>query len=212
MLLVPAALLGRKLFVSPFGPEFAPLHLLPHACGFILLLVCTSLPYGNDHRGGWVFLLAPAGALGGFARGVYALLWIEVLLVPHALLLLVSAWFWGLPQAALFMAYSLAVASAYLALELRLIEGVPFAKPPDVAMGSTLMLMMILAGVVTSIVVGLQFFLLFRSQAAVAAATVAAAAAAYLLTRSGLDQFETAIGFHLAQLAGRHGKLYEEVS
>ncbi|HVX66525.1 MAG TPA: hypothetical protein VHA11_07980 [Bryobacteraceae bacterium] len=211
LFLVPALLLGRKLFVSPFGEAFAPLHLLPHACGLLLLLACTFLPYGNDHGGAWIFLLAPAGALGGFARGVYALLWIEVLLIPHALLLIALAWSWGLPQAALFLAYSLAVSSVYLAFELRLIEGVPFAKPPDAAMGSTLLPVLILAGVGTSILVGLQFFVVFRSPAAVAGATAVAAAAAYFLTRSGLGQFETAISFHLAQLAGRYGNLYQEV-
>ena len=39
---------------------FAPIHLLPHAIGFLLFLICAVLPCGADYKGAWIFLLAPA--------------------------------------------------------------------------------------------------------------------------------------------------------
>jgi hypothetical protein len=212
LLILPLLFQGRGLLRSPFAQGFAPLHMLPHLCGLALLLVCTFLPYSSDHKGAWLFLLAPAGALGGFARGVHALLWITILAVPHAVLLVVLAWLWGFAQAALFIAYSLAVASVYLALELRLIEGVPFARAPNPQSGAMLLPVFMIGGVAMAIAVGLQYFLIFRSYAAVAGSTALVAAGAYLLTRGALSTFETAISFHLAEIAGQYGKLYEEVN
>ena len=39
-------------------------------------------------------------------------------MIPHVILLISLAWFWGIWHAGLFVAYSLAAASVYLALEL----------------------------------------------------------------------------------------------
>ncbi len=211
LLVAPVVTLGRDLAASPFGGRFAPIHMLPHFFGFALFLMCAFLVYGSDYQGAWIFLLVPAGALGGFAHGVYALLWIRVLVIPHAILLPVLAWLWGFEKAVLFLAYSLAVASLYLAVELRLIEGLPFGRQPDPQRNSLLFPTMIAGGIAMAIAVGLQYFFVFRSASIVAAAAIVAAAGAYVLTRSSLAAFETAIRFHLAEVAGEHGRLYQEV-
>jgi len=110
--------------------RFTGLHLVPHAFGIVLFLVCTLLPYANHYKGKWIFLLAPAGSLGNFAHDVHGLFWSWFIAVPHALVLVPLGW-WGIPDAALLIGYSLALASIYLALELRLIDSVPFTQQAD---------------------------------------------------------------------------------
>ena len=211
ILLGPVFLAGRGLLVSPFSPGFAPLHLLPHFCGFMLFQACALLAYGNDHKGAWLFLLAPAHALGGFAQGVFASLWIRGLVIPHAVLLAVLVPLWGIWQAPLFLAYSLAASSFYLALELRLINGVPFGRPPDPTQNASLFGVMIAGGAGMALAVGLQYFLVFHSPAMVMLAAALLGAGAYLVTRTSLHAFEASINFHLAEVSGQYGRLYHEV-
>ena len=114
----------RRIFASgwrtdPFARKFASLHTLPHVTGMLLFFLCVFLPYGGDYKGAWLFLLVPSRAIGGFARGVHALLWIYAIAIPNLVLLPLLAWSWGAWHAALFAAYSIAAGSVYLALELR---------------------------------------------------------------------------------------------
>jgi len=187
------------------------LHLLPHMLGFVLFFVCTILAYGSDFKGAWIFLLAPAQAFGGFARGVWAALWIQVVLVPHVVMFVFLAWPWGFWHAGLFAAYSAAVSSTYLAVELRLIEGVPFSSQVDATRGATLLPMMIAGGTVMAVAVGLQYFFVFRSPAVVVAVTAVVGAAAYFLTRWSLEAFAASIRFHLGLLSAESGTLYKEI-
>jgi len=196
---------------DPFSGHFTRMHLLPHLLGLWLFFVCSILAYGADYRGAWIFLLAPAQAFGPFARGVHALLWISLVGVPHAIVLPLLVWRWGAPHAALFVAYSGAAASLYLALELRLIEGAPFSKQVDPSRGAMLMPLMILGGLAMAAAVELQYFLVFRSTAIVAAATLVVGVAAYLLTKRSLRAFEESIRFHLGLLSMEAGTLYKEV-
>ncbi len=197
--------------LDPFARGFTPLHLLPHLLGAVLFFVCQLLPYGNDYKGAWLFLLPPAQAFGGFARGIYALLWLNFIVVPHALMLPLLVRPWGLWHAGLFMAYSMAIASAYLAVEVRLIGGAPFCKEVDPSRGAVLMPMMMAGGIVMAAAVGLQYLFVFRSPAIVATTTLVAGIAAYVVTRSSLGTFETAIRYELGLLSAGSGTLYKEV-
>src|SRR5258707_15580453 len=104
--------------IDPFSGEFTTLHMIPHIFGIALFMISVALVYGGDYKGAWVFLLAPSGAVAGFARGVYGLLWISVIGIPHAILLAPLFWFWGRLHGALFVAFSASLASIYLGMEL----------------------------------------------------------------------------------------------
>ena len=196
---------------DPFSGPFTVMHLLPHLFGGILLLGCSLLPYGDQSRAAWVFLLTPSRVFDRFARGVHAALWIQLILIPHALLLLFLIWRWGMWHAGLFIAFSLAAASLYLAFWLRLIDCVPFTKPVDLTRAASLLPLMMLFGVVTGVAVGLQYFFVFRSQLVVVVVTLVVAAAAYFFTRQSLDAFASSIRFNLGLLSVESGTLYQEI-
>jgi hypothetical protein len=214
--LVPIAVMlfagaWQGMRVSPFSGKFTAAHLLPHAFGFAFFLVCNAMPFGNDHKGAWLFHLAPAGAFRGFARGVYARL-LTLILMPHLILLPVLAWSWGARDAGLFLAYSAAVSAVYLALELRRIEGMPFSRQPEGAGDPGMMALLLAGGLAVAIAVALQYFLIFRSPQVVPAVTAALCVAAWLATRSSLEAFEIAIRFHLGLMSNESKGIYTEVN
>jgi len=169
------------------------------------------MPYGLDRNGAWVFLLTPIGALRGLARGVYARL-LTLILAPELILLPVLAWQWGIRDATLFLAYSAAASAVYLAVELRLLEGVPFTRQAD-GVGNPFTLMILLGGgLVVAIAVGLQYFLIFRSPTVVLAVTAVLAIAAWLVTRGSLETFEVGMRFHLGLLSTESKGIYTEVN
>jgi len=201
----------QGLGVSPFSGKFSAMHFLPHLLGAALCVACAMLAYGNDFQGAWMFGLAPESALGRFARGVHAVLWVRAIGAPHLLLFPLLAWRWGTADAALFLSYSAALASAYLALEIRLIDGVPFAKQADPARGAFMLPLLIVGGLAMGIIGALQYFLVFYSRTTVLVVTVMVAAAAAFLTRSSLEAFSNAMRFHLNSLSGEGGSIYREV-
>ena len=214
--LLPAAIMPVVLIFSgsratPFSGRFTPVHFLPHALGAILFFVCTILAHGSDYKGAWIFLTVPVSTFHGFVRGVHALLWTAVILIPNLIVLPFLAWNWGPADALLFIAFSLAIASVYLALELRLVEGVPFGRPVDTSRGAVLMPLMMGGGLVIAMVVALQHFLLFHSRPLVLAVTLLAAGAVYFLTRSSLDTFEVSIRYHLGLVSQESTLLYKEI-
>jgi hypothetical protein len=196
--------------ISPFAGKFTAIHLLPHAFGFAFYMVCSVIVFGNDHQGTWLFLLAPAGAFRGFVRGMYARLF-TVIAAAHLALLVVLGWYWGIGDAVLFVAYSVAAAALYLGLELRLIEGMPFSKQPETTQNPYALPVVLLGGVAIAIAVALQF-LIFHSRAAAAGAAVALAAAAWFVTRSSLAALEVTIRFHLGLLTTESKGLYTEIN
>jgi hypothetical protein len=208
MLLVGSA---HELRTSPFSGRFTGAQVAPHFFGGILFLICPLLVYGSDYQGAWLFLLAPGRALGPFARGIFAWLWLRIIVMPHVVLLGGAAWFWGMRDAALFTLYSVAVASFYLGLELRLIDGVPFSKPPEPTRQNYLLPFVFLGGGVMAVAVGVQYFFLFHSRPAVLLAALAVGAAACLVTRASLDTFESAIRFNLGLMSAEAKVLYREV-
>ncbi|MCW5976582.1 MAG: hypothetical protein KIT09_00820 [Bryobacteraceae bacterium] len=207
----PAILAVRDFAASPFSDRFTIMHVLPHLLGVVGFWTCMLLPYGGDYKGIWLFLLAPGQALGRFAAGVYALLWLSFALIPNAVVLAIFPWYWGLPEAALFAAYSVAVSSLYLGLELRLIDGVPFGKQP-LSSRTPFMMPVLIAGVlVIGIAIALQYILLFRAPAVLAAVSVLLGGAAWFATRSSLKAFEASIRYNLGLAIAESGDLYQEV-
>jgi hypothetical protein len=197
--------------ISPFSGKFTMMHVLPHAFGFAFFMVCSALPYGPDRKGAWLFLLAPTGAFRGFARGVFARL-LSAMLAPQVVLLPFLAWSWGLRDAALFLAYSAAVSAVYLALELRLVEGMPFTRQQESMGNPETMIILFAGGLVVSIAVALQYFLIFRTVILVVAVTAVLAVAAWLIARSSLESFEISIRFHLGLLSNESKGIYTEVN
>ena len=182
------ALLVAGRDASPFGPDFAFAHFLPHLFGITAVFVCVFLAYGNDHKGIWCFAVTPAFAGRPFARGVHAALSLLLIVVPHAGWLLLLAWSWGARDAVLFVTFSAAVAFLYLGTSLRLIDGVPFGKPTPPTRSSMLMGVMMLYALALAVGVGIQY-VLFRSVAAVVVATLVAGLGAYFVTRLTLTGF-----------------------
>jgi hypothetical protein len=216
-MLAPLAMISAGAIVSgglranPFSRQLTMIHGLPHIVGMALFTVCIALPYGSDHKGSWIFLAAPAAAFARFARGVFALLWLVFVAIPHVALFPLLAWLWGMPDALLFLTYSAAAASAYLSMELRLIDGVPFTQPPDPSQGARQMLLSIVGIFVLVIAVGVQYFVIFRSRALVAVAAVAIGAAAWIATRRSLRAVERTMRFRLGLLRAESGRFYREV-
>ena len=189
-----ALLVAAGLVPSPFAPGgvFHPAHFLPHTLGWASLMGCRVLAFGNDHKGTWTFAAAPDSSLRPFAAGVHAALWLLLVAAPHVVWLLCLAWFWGLPQAAGFVAYSAAVVSLYLAGSLWLVQGLPFGRPPSPARAGLPIGLVIALFIPTAVAVGIQL-VLFRLATAVAVATLVAAAGAYLLARTTIPALESRI-------------------
>jgi len=198
---------------DPFGGgKFSTMHLLPHAMGFLLFFICSVLPYGNDYKGVWIFLSVPSRAIDGFTRGIFSVLWINVVLIPNLIALALFARPWGIWHAGLFTAFSMALASLYLALELRMIENVPFSKQIDTTRQAMMLPLMIGGGIVAAIVVSVQYFLLFHSAAAVALTAVVLAGAAYFTARASLSTVAGSIRFHLSVISSETTSLYREIA
>jgi hypothetical protein len=118
---------------------------------------------------------------------------------------------WGIRDGLLFTAYSFAVASVYLSLELRLIDGMPFSKAPEPTRQNYLLPIMALGGGAIAIAVGLQYFVLFHWPVAVLVAAILLGVGAYFLTRSSLDTLESSIRFNLGILSQEAKVLYTEI-
>jgi hypothetical protein len=196
---------------SPFQGKFSPMHFLPHGIGIMAFLVCTVLAHGSEFKASWIFLCVPNTTFRGFVRGVHAFLCFWLIGVPNAVFYPMWVYRWGALDASIFVLFSLAVASLYLALSLRLIEGLPFGQPVDTNRGAVLMPLMIGGGMVVALVVALQHFLLFHSRALVTGVATATAIGAYFAARSGLHTFEVAIRYKLGQTSQESTMLYKEV-
>ena len=137
---------------------------------------------------------------------------LTLILAPELILLPVLAWQWGIRDAALFLAYSAAVSAVYLALELRLLEGVPFTRQADGLGNPSMMMILFVGGLVVGIAVALQYFLIFRSPQVVLAVTAVLAMVAWLVTRNSLETFEVGMRFHLGLLSNESKGIYTEVN
>jgi hypothetical protein len=216
MAVLPLISLGSAISAGwppdPFSGRFTSLHLLPHLLGTLLLFVCMFLPYGNDYKGVWIFSSIPSGAFDGFARGIFAVLWVNFILIPHLIAFPLLAWLWGIPHALLFIAWSIAAASVYLGLELRLIENVPFSRQIDPSRQSVGLTLILGGGIVASIAVGVQYWLVFRSPAVVAVAAPLLGVAAFFVIRASLSTLAVSMRYHLGSNTTAAGTLYKEIA
>ena len=210
-LVMLAAVIPSGLKIPPFSGGFTPLHFLPHLFGFLLLTACYSLPHGSFHKGAWVFLIVPSRVFTPFARGIYSGLWLCGVGVPHLLCFFVLAWKWSLLDATVFTAFSAAVASFYLGLELRLIEAVPFSKPPRTSRAAVAMPIMFFGFALAGIAVGLQYFLIFHSPTTVIVTTLAIVLATYFVTTASLKSFAVAMQYNLGLESGEAAAYYKEI-
>ena len=184
---------------SPFDPGFAYMHALPHLIGATIFGVCGCLPYSDDYQGLWSFGVAPESSFRPFVRGIHASLGLMLVVLPNVFWLLVLAWSWGVGDAVFFIAFSTVVASLYLAVGLRLIDGVPFGKQPLLAGAlpeARRWVFMLTYLVVLVLAIGIQY-VLFRSVAAVVVATVVVGLGTYPLTRAGLVRCVSRMESHL---------------
>ena len=197
---------------SPFSRAFTSTHFIPHILGFFLSMLCLTLPYGNDYKGIWLFLLVSDRALARFARGVHGSLWLAFVAVPHALLFPLFVWLWGIANAVPFTVYSVAVATAYLGVALRSIRGIPFGRQgvPQETQGSEAMTRIFLFMIVALISIGLQY-LLYRSITAVWIGTALIGALAVFLTRRSLHTFHVTMMYHLSVASRTSTMIYKEV-
>lgn len=188
--LVVLLVAGRE--VTPFASEFAVTHFLPHLIGLIVFFSCLFLAYGNDYKAAWWFSIVPGLSFRPFVRGIHGGLWVLLVAGPNLVCFLVLAWSWGVRDALWVIAFSTAVASLYLAVGLRLIDGIPFAKQTPPARQVVTLAMMVIYFVVLTIAIGIQY-LVFRSVVAVAAVTIMVSVGAWFLTMATLADFESRI-------------------
>jgi hypothetical protein len=175
-----------QIAISPFTPgRFAPLHALPHALAFMLLLPIILLSQTDQPQGAVTFLTLPFRNMGAFARGVYCSLWLPSVGIAHLLLIIPAIWFWGWIDALLFVTFSAALASLYLSTELFLMDGLPFANPVRLSAQAVLMPVMLMGAPCAAILAFLQW-LIFRSYTAALLATVMVSLLAVLVTRFSL--------------------------
>ena len=210
-LVMSFAWLWRDWRKSPFQGDFTGVHLVPHAVGFLLFMICVALPYGGGFKCNWTFLIAPNTVFNRFARGMWAQLWLRLVLIPHLFLLALWCWTWGLWQSALFVAFSVALSTLYLGLVLRLVDGIPFGKQADSKRGAQLLPLMMAGGLGIAAAVALQHFVLFRWPVAVLVATPFVGFVAWGLTKSSLAAVADAIRFALGLESQEVGSGYVEL-
>ena len=177
----------------------------PHLVGVTVLYACLFLGYGNDYKGIWSFLIVPDASFVPFVKGVYAGLWLMLIIVPNVFWLLVLTWSWGVSDAVLLIAYSTVVGFLYLGVGLKLIDDVPFGKQTRPARNVVTLGMTLGYLVVLGIAIGIQY-LLFRSVVAVIVVTSVVGLGAHLLTREALADFESR--FRLTLKPGTTGSIF----
>jgi hypothetical protein len=186
-------------------------HILPHIGGILGLLFCSAISVSNQHRAAWIFLTFPYAGIRSFVRGVFWSLWLPMSIVP-LLFAPFLVWRWGVADAALFAAYCIAVGSMYLSIELFLIDGLPFANPPE-KMKASLTGPLILAAIIGAlIVVGLQWIFIFQSRFVTAGAVLVFAGGAYVITRISLGYLETNVMHNLHRIAAGRTAMFKEVA
>jgi hypothetical protein len=210
--ILPLAGLARSgLGRSPFiGGSPTAGHFLPHLSGIVGLFICFAIKYSNQHKAAWIFLTFPLTGMRSFVRGIFWSIWLPVSAVP-VILLPLWVWRWGLVDGVLLAAYSLAVGSFYLSLEMFLVDGLPFANPPESMKGSMTAPLVIAAALGALIIVGLQWVFIFRSRLVVAGAAAVFAVAAAAIARTSLRYLETNVLHNLHVIATGRTAMFREV-
>jgi hypothetical protein len=199
--------LGHTPFI-PGRPTAA--QILPHIGGFIGLMFCFAITSTNQHKAAWIFLTIPTDGIRSFVRGIFWAIWLPI----NALCLVVAPilmWRWGIVDGALFTVYSLALGSFYLSVESFLIDGLPFANPPE-SMKASMAAPLVFAGILTAlIIIGLQWFFIFQSKLVTAAAVLVFGAAAYVIGRTSVRYVETNAVHNLHRIGAGRTAMFKEV-
>jgi hypothetical protein len=210
-LLAPIVLgVGRDAVASPFADGLVPAHFLPHLIGLVVMVVCRILVHSDQYRAAWIFLAVPIGSVSAFARGIYLAIWVPCIALPHLVVMAMFSWYWGPGEAALFAAYSAAVASFYLAASLLRIEGLPFASAPvptapfDVLAGIILLL-------VAALFIALQVLVFFRHALVTLAATGLFATLAYATARVSLRAVQNAVTHNIDVIAAGPDRMFKGI-
>lgn len=198
---------------SPFASgRFSPIHLLPHFIGLVLIGTAQTLAFTNHHQAAWVFQTVPASGLRGVVRGAWWSLWGLGIGVPYLVAFALTVQAWDLRDALVFTAYSLAVSSFYLGAGVWLLDGLPFAKPPNPARASAaigvMMWFLALAGALALV----QRFVIFRHFWIVPVATLIFAAAAWFATRVSLRILENRARDSLAAMVEARSRMFASSS
>jgi hypothetical protein len=210
---IPAAIASIKR--SPFPGEglsirdFSPMHIFPHCLGMALVLVCMLIPYTAEPKGSSIFVGLPMGRLRPFVRGVYASLWMPVL-VLHLCLLVPCIWFWRLGEGLLFVAFSMALVSVYIGLAILFIDGFPFAnrfKPS--AMSA--MPVIFLVGFITAFIFSIIQWLVFHNTFLVLAAALILTVSAYAIAHVSLGKLEGKVRVNLRILGFGPSEMFKEI-
>jgi ABC-2 type transport system permease protein len=208
--LFPAITIMRKLDASPLSGRPGLVYLLPHLAAFGGFTICSMLPFSDQHRAAWIYLTAPLDGIRSFVTGIFWALWIP-LGAGSAVLAPVFAWYWGIPDALLFVAYSAALGSFYLSLDLLLVDGLPFANPPRQT-GSFLGAPLVIGNIVAVVgIVLLQRYVIFQYRLVTIGSVVAFAAAAYAITGVSIRHLQTNVLYNLHAIASGRGVMFKEV-
>jgi hypothetical protein len=210
-LVVLLFVLARGLGPTPFG---APLptasYFLPHIAGLAGLSICAMLTSSNQHHAAWIFLTAPLDGIRSFARGIFWSVWLLMAALP-AVIFPWCAWVWGVADGLLFSAYSFAIVTLYAAVEIFLVDGLPFANPPRKGSGFLAAPLVIGAMLGAAILVVLQWLFIFQLRFVTLGATVVVALTGYLVARVSLRNLETNVLHNLHVIASGRTAMFEEV-
>jgi ABC-type Fe3+/spermidine/putrescine transport system ATPase subunit len=144
-----------------------------------------------------------------FVRGVYLSLWVPTAIL-FLILLVPCLWFWGLIPAGLFIGFSLALESFYLALGIFLVDGFPFANAFKPSMVNLQPLILFGALIPIGIFAGIQWFV-FHNAFRVVAAAIILAGLAYGAAHCSLKELERKLRKNLVLLGYGPSQMFREL-
>jgi hypothetical protein len=203
VVVVPALVISGRAATPFHATQPRLIGALPELLPLFTLMVCTVLSYSDQHRGAWVFLTVPRPALRVYAAGVLWTLWALFIVLPLAAALPLFTWYWGVRDAALFVAYSISAGSWLLTLQFALVEGLPFGSPPRSERTAAVLPGLIFGPVVIGIGFLLQWKFIFQSRWLTLGAMVVLAGLAVATARLTLALVNGRIDDDLVRLAGR---------
>jgi hypothetical protein len=212
MIIPVIALVRAGIRTSPFQPgRPSAAHFLPHMSGLAGFLVCGMISYSNQHGGAWVFLMAPLDGIRSFAKGIFWALWLPMCALP-VLFMPALVWYWGIVDAMLFVAYSIALVSFYLSWQILLIDGLPFGSPPKAGRSSMTAPLVIAALIGAIILVALQWLFIFQSRFVTFGVALVFAGTAYLLvSKVSLRYLEVNVMHNLHVIASGRTAMFKEI-
>jgi len=110
----------------------------------------------------------------------------------------------------LFAAYSLAVGSFYVSVELFLVDGLPFANPPK--QSSFLAAPLAFAAFVAAgLIVLFEWWFIFQNRLATIGASLVFAGAAYFISHVSFLNLETNVQYNLHRIASGRSAMFQEI-